>query len=131
MSIRKGDTDDDVTHFVSHEVSRGKGNLPRFAIITVTPQVEQTNLDEDDQGIEGVYGVAMGDEIGEHPTEPRDLDSADEKDGAEGLLIEAAKDVFHDTIAIRFLDDFDIDVEILPEGAGAPGDWNGEHIDWL
>ena len=101
--------------------------MTRVAIFDVTTDVRTRDLHAYDRDIVGVYGVIMGDGIAEHPMEPRDLRPDPEDDPLE----EAAKDVFHDHVGIKRLDDFSIPCEILPEGAPVPEDWKGRHIQWL
>ena len=105
--------------------------MTRIAIIKVVAADGSGACAADDEGVEGTYGVSMGRAIGEHPTIPRDADRVDAEDGADGPLIEAAKDVFHDHVGISVLDDFEISLEILPQGAETPSEWQGEAIHWL
>lgn len=101
--------------------------MTRIAIFDVTTDVPTRELHAYDRDIVGVYGVVMGDGHGHHPTEPRmfDLDPEDDP------LQEAAKDVFHDHVGIKRLDDFSIPCEILAEGSPMPDDWKGRDIQWL
>lgn len=105
--------------------------MTRYAIIKVVAETGEDDLDPEDVGVPGTYGVAMGDGVAEYPSEPRDADRVEPEQGPDGPLIEAAKDVFHDHVGIEVLDDFDITVEILPEGAERPSGWEGSDIDWL
>lgn len=99
----------------------------RHAIFVVKALVPESELDEDDGFVEGVYGVSMGDEPGCHPMVPRNL----EPDPEDVPLEEAAKDVFHDKIGIAVLDDFSIDLVVLDEGSPMPEEWGGEQIGWI
>lgn len=99
----------------------------RRAIFVVKALVPESELDEDDGFIEGVYGVRMGDEIGCRPMVPRNL----QPDAKDVPLEEAAKDVFHDKIGIAVLDDFSIDIVVLDEGSPMPEEWAGEQIAWI
>ena len=105
--------------------------MTRYAIIKAVATTGEDDLDPQDVGVAGTYGVAMGDGIAEYPSEPRDADRVEPEQGPDGPLIEAAKDIFHDHVGIEVLDDFDITVEILPEGAERPSGWEGSDIDWL
>lgn len=105
--------------------------MTRYAIIGVEANCHHDELAPDDENVAGVYGVIMGDGIGECPSEPRDADRVEPEDRPNGVLIEAAKDVFHDHVGISVLDDFEITVEILPEGTDVPVEWKGVDIDWL
>lgn len=116
---------------LDREVDSETSTVTRHAIITVKSEVQEADLHEDDLAVAGVYGVAMGEGDGEHPLEPRDPDSVDAAEGPDGILTEAAKDVFHDHVGIHVLDDFDIVVEILTEGADAPSERDGHDIHWL
>lgn len=95
--------------------------MHRTAIITATANTP--DLHEDDEHVAGVYGVVMGDEPGTYPMEPRD-----DVENGDDPLQEAAKDVFHDHVGIRVLDDFDIGIEILPEDADASA---RDEVHWL
>jgi hypothetical protein len=91
------------------------------AIITVTATVDEDMLEPDDRTVAGTYGVIMGDGVGEHPETPRGpVDEGDDP------IVEAALDVLHGTIAIAVLDDFDVDVRILPSDGARP-----DKVMWL
>lgn len=105
--------------------------MPRYSIITVTAAVASEDLHADDASVAGTYGVAMGTDVGLHSPEPRAPLGDDEIESADDQLAEAAKDVFHDKIGIHDLDDFDIDVRVLPDGSGQPDEDDGRTIDWL
>lgn len=105
--------------------------MTRHAIITVKAETAQDDLHEDDLNVAGVYGVSMGDGIGEYPDVPRDPERVEDDMGPNGPLVEAAKDVFHDHVGIHVLDDFDIVVDVLPDGAEAPSERDGDDIHWL
>lgn len=92
-----------------------------IAIINVTTATPAERLSPDDQEVAGIYGVVMGDGIGEYSDTPR----KPPEDG-ENPLEEAALDVFHDKIGIDSLDDFEVDVHILPPADDAPDD-----VQWL
>lgn len=85
------------------------------ALITVKAVVEPRDLDPQDRNVEGVYGVVLGEGVGEHPTTPKGhVDINDDP------LVEAALDVLHGTIAISVLDDFEIDVVLATSRDDAP-----------
>ncbi len=95
--------------------------MSKTVIITVTTDTPVNRLHPDDVEVAGVYGVILGDGPGEYPSEPRNTPQGDENP-----LEEAALDVFHDHIGIEVLDDFEVDVTILPDGDDGPND-----VHWL
>lgn len=97
--------------------------MQRIAIIDVKAISGQADLHEDDLNIAGVYGVVIPEASNEESVDPW-VNAADDGDP----MVEAAKDVFHDKIGIHVLDDFEIEVRILPEGEDAPED---QEIHWL
>lgn len=88
--------------------------MSKYAIITVVAQSK--DLHELDRGVAGVYGVELVE-----GTQPRN-----ELEEGQDPLEEAALDKFHDSVAIKVLDDFSINVAIVE---------NSEEcrptIDWL
>lgn len=87
-------------------------------IITVTTEVPEKDLHACDIAVSGVYGVQLGDAPGMYSPEPRGtVEQGDDP------RIEAALDVFHDTIPIKVLDDFAIEAHLAEEGA-VPEDLN-------
>ena len=95
--------------------------MSKTVIITVTTETPENRLHPDDVEVAGVYGVVLGDGPGEYPSEPRNA-PRDDQDPLE----EAALDVFHDRICISVLDDFEVDVTIMPEGSELP-----DEVHWL
>lgn len=77
--------------------------MTKYAIITVKAQTDE--LHDLDHGVAGVYGVTLAD-----GAQPRN-----ELEEGQDPLEEAALDVFHDSVAIKVLDDFDIDVQVVDD----------------
>lgn len=91
--------------------------MAKVAIITVSTDTPPHRLSPEDLEVPGVYGVIMGDGVGEYSETPRNPVQGDE-DPVE----EAALDVFHDKIGIDCLDDFVVDVQILHPNDDGPDD---------
>ncbi|WP_206243634.1 hypothetical protein [Novosphingobium terrae] len=80
-------------------------------LVKVRASVADDALEIEDRSVPGLYAIAL---------DQADIDRRADDDEP---IIEAAKDIFHDCIAIGNLDDFEIDVEVVsclasvPEGA--------------
>lgn len=88
--------------------------MSKYAIITVAAQSK--DLHELDHGVAGVYGVELVEGI-----QPRN-----ELEEGQDPLEEAALDKFHDSVAIKVLDDFSIEVAIVTHPAECPST-----VEWL
>lgn len=86
----------------------------KYAIIQVETQTDK--LHYLDHGVAGTYGVQLEDDA-----QPRNEIQEDQDP-----LEEAALDEFHDSVAIKVLDDFEITVTIKDSVMDCPDD-----VEWL
>jgi hypothetical protein len=82
--------------------------MPQYAIIKVKAKTDAVH--DLDWYVEGIYGVELSVDV--QPRRPLEEHQSPE--------VEAALDQFHDSVAIKVLDDFDITVEIKQELKDCP-----------
>lgn len=74
--------------------------MNRYAVVTVKALSDR--LHDLDQSVAGVYGIELREDA-----QPRQ-----QLEEGQNPLEEAALDRFHDSVAIKVLDDFDIEVQV-------------------